>query len=272
MGKEARSAGAIGCGPDEIEISDERRHGILVQSGQTWVASCRGRTFVCTQINESTRHRNRDGAFDVLVSGQGSNQVTCREEAETPQEEENREARRIARVQQALGPQQPPRAAPAGAGGFEFGKTREDTQRRCEEAGYAWSQLEPQLGRCSGTAAPLGFEATTAVRFCAGRACGVTLEHRPNASWSRNVVALKANLTSKYGPTEAATRGIPSACRTEGAFRSCLESQQLELSYSWRWATGERVTMAVGKSAPDATSSIRLVYTASSLRIDASAL
>lgn len=270
MGKQARSAGAVGCGPDEIEISDERSHGLLVQSGETWVATCRGRTFVCTQINEAARN-DGDGLVGLLASNSASNQVMCREEAETPQEEDNREARRLARLQQAIAPKAPS-APPQGAGGFDFGMSAADAQQRCEAAGHQWSTSGEELGHCSGTAMALGFAARATLRFCAGGVCGVTLELRPNGTWSQNVVSLKAKLEGKYGAAEAATRGIPSDCRSEDAFKRCLDSQKLELKYSWQWAGGEAVKMTVGKAATTDTSTIRLFYTGPTSRVDASAL
>ena len=100
----------------------------------------------------------------------------------------------------------------------------------------------------------------------------MTLELRPNGTWSQNVVSLKAKLEGKYGAAEAATRGIPSDCRSEDAFKRCLDSQKLELKYSWRWAGGEAVKMTVGKAATTDTSTIRLFYTGPTSRVDASAL
>jgi hypothetical protein len=270
-GKEARSAGSVGCAPDEIEISDEQHHGVLVQSADTWLASCRGRTFVCTQVNQSSEDRE-GGWTNVFASNISSDQVSCQEEAESPQEEENREARRLARLKQALVPQPAPSAAPTGAAGFEFGSSLDEAQRRCEAAGNTWSTPQPDIGSCSGTAVQLGIPATVSLRFCAERACSIAIEHRPRAGWSREVVTLKAKLEGKYGAADAETRGIPSKCRSEADFTHCLDSRELKLEYSWRWGTGETVSMTVGKASPNASSAIRLVYTGSSSRVDASAL
>ena len=57
------SAGSIGCVPDEIEISELSSSWSL--SGRTWVATCKGRRFVCTA---------------ATVSGQGGAQTSCTEE------------------------------------------------------------------------------------------------------------------------------------------------------------------------------------------------
>lgn len=269
--KEARSAGSIGCAPDEIDIGDEQHHGSLVQTADTWTATCRGRTFVCTQLNHS-HHQHEPGLANLFAANESSDQVSCQEEAESPQEEENREARRLARIQQAFAPKAAPGTAPAGAGGFDFGINAAEAQRRCEAAGNTWSTPEPEMGSCSGTAVALGIPASVSLRFCGERACSIALEHRPRAGWSQEVVALKAKLESKYGAAAAETRGIPTKCRSEADFTRCLDSRELKLEYSWRWPSGETVNMTVGKAQPSASSSIRLVYTGSSSRVDASAL
>ena len=82
---EARSAGEVGCSPDEISISDDSYHFGLVQTGESWVASCRGHTFVCSQLNESGHNH---GLFDNLFA---SDHVNCTEEAESSEERRNRE-------------------------------------------------------------------------------------------------------------------------------------------------------------------------------------
>ncbi len=107
--KEAMSAGAVGCTPDEIEVSDEAHHGVFVQTADTWSATCRGRTFVCTKDNQSSE--KGEGLSGLLATSVASEQVTCTEEAETPQEQENREARHLARLRQAATPQAAPRKA-----------------------------------------------------------------------------------------------------------------------------------------------------------------
>jgi hypothetical protein len=269
--KEARSAGSVGCAPDEIDIGDEQHHGALIETADTWTATCRGRTFVCTQLNHS--HPDHDASWaDLFVSTESSDSVSCQEEAESPQEEENREARRLARIQRALAPKGVPGMAPAGAGGFDFGIDSAEAQRRCEAAGNTWSTPQPELGSCSGTAVALGILASVSLRFCAERACAIAIEHRPRAAWSKEVVALKSQLESKYGAAEAETRGIPTPCRSEADFTRCLDSRELKLKYSWRWPSGETVDMTVGKAEPSASSSIRLLYTRSLSRVDASAL
>lgn len=268
--KEAMSAGAVGCGPDEIEVSDEVHHGVLVQTADTWTATCRGRTFVCTKVSQSSE--KGEGLSGLFASNVAAEQVTCTEEAETPQEQENREARHLARLRQAATPQAAPSKAPEGAAGFEFGMSAGTARERCEITGNQWAAPNGAPPTCSGAAAPLGVPATVALRFCNDRTCSITIEHRPSAGWSSNVVSIKGKLESKYGAPQSLSRGIPERCRADAAFARCLETRELELRFTWRWPSGETVDMSVGKPTPAAPAAIRLVYTRSGSPVDVSAL
>jgi hypothetical protein len=46
------SSGRIGCSPDEIEISEPKRRGDAGGGllAETWLATCRGRTYRCTSV------------------------------------------------------------------------------------------------------------------------------------------------------------------------------------------------------------------------------
>lgn len=248
--KEAKSAGQIGCTPGEITISNEDSHFGFVQSGKTWVAECHGRTFVCSQVNESGSDRD---FFDALFA---SDQVSCREAPEPLQAERNRQAREAAIAERSMRPPAPP---PSGAAGFEFGETPEAAARRCEAAGQAWVSANGRA-TCSGAAAPLGIPARVDLEFCDGRACAISVEHVPEATWSRSSVSLKANLETKYGPAQESSGSVPERCRTEDAFTQCLASRQVALRYAWRWAGGESLEMSVGKPTPARSAAIRIVY------------
>jgi hypothetical protein len=248
--KEAKTAGQIGCTPQEIAISNEESHFGLIQSGNTWVAECRGREFVCSQVNQS----GRDKSFvDSLFA---SEQVSCHEIAESPQAERARRGEEAAFVEQA---RRPPSTPPMGAAGFGFGETPEDVERRCAAAGQIWRSGSDKAG-CSGPAASLGIAASVDVEFCAGRACAITIEHAPRTDWSRSSVTLKANLETKYGRPQESSGSVPESCRGERAFVRCLESRQVTLRYTWRWAGGESLEMSVGKPTDAESAAIRLVY------------
>jgi len=254
-GKEAQSAGQVGCTPEEISISQQESQFGLIQSGETWVAECRGHTFVCTQTNQSG---DDHGFFDRLVA---SEQVSCSEAPETP------EAARSRRIQEASVAERAnrlPSTPPKGAAGFDFGETPEDVARRCEAAGKAWrgasSDNATQQSGCSGPAASLGIEASVDVAFCGGRACVITVDHVPSGNWSRSAVTLKGKLETKYGPAQESSGSVSEHCRSEQDFARCLEAQKVALQYKWTWAGGESIEMTVGKTNPSEHPTIRLVY------------
>ena len=252
--KEAQSAGQVGCTPEEISISQHQTQFGLIQSGETWVAECRGHTFVCSQTNQA-------GDEGFLASLLASEQVSCREAAEP------REAARSRSIQEASLSERAtrsPSTPPKGVAGFEFGETLEAVARRCEAAGETWRGSSDKAGDksgCSGPATSLGIDdASVDVTFCRGRACMITVDHVPRGYWSRSAVALKADLETKYGPAQESSGGVPEHCRSEQDFTRCLEAQQVALQYRWRWAGGESIEMVVGKTKPTDRAAIRLVY------------
>jgi hypothetical protein len=265
--REAKSSGQIGCTPGEITISNEESQFGVVQSGETWEAECQGRTFVCTQINQSGKHQ---GIFDMLFAAE---QVSCHERAQSPVAERGRQIREAALLERA---NRRATIAPTGIAGFDFGETPEGAASRCEAAGQTWRNGSEKDGNslgngngngngngkpgCSGPAASLGIAASVDLQFCEGRTCSITLEHVPRTRWSRSSVLLKSKLESKYGPAHESSGIVPEHCRGEEAFMRCLESQQLALNYTWRWAGGESIVMSVGKPNESGTASIRLVY------------
>jgi hypothetical protein len=253
-GRAAKSAGLVGCAPDEIEISNEQLHLGLIQSGETWMAECRGRTFICSQ----TDHVGREG--DALGNLLAADHVSCTEAAESPQEAAAREARTSARATAAV--PQPKPVAPVGAAGFDFGLSLDVAQQRCEAAGQAWDATIPELPTCSGPATPVGPRAAVGLRVCEARVCGIFLELRPTKAWSSEVVSLKAKLDAKYGAAEEGTRGIPVQCRSDAQFQRCLQTEELALRYVWRWTSGETLELFIGKGV-DGEPAIRLAYGAS---------
>jgi hypothetical protein len=253
--REAKSAGQIGCSPNEITISNAQSQFGLIQSGETWVATCQGRIFVCSQTNQSGRDKD---FFDELFA---SEQVSCHEAAESPDAERNRladEASIIARASR------PPPIPPKGVAGFEFGETRDETAQRCETAGQTWRDRSGDTAidnsGCTGPATPLGFDASVDFSFCGGHVCSVTVNHVPHTSFSRSAVSLKANLEAKYGSAQESSGSVPEQCRREHDFVRCLESQQVALRYKWTWASGESIEMTVGKLTESDQSKIRLTY------------
>jgi hypothetical protein len=261
--RETRSAGQVGCAPDEITISDEETHFGLLQSGETWTVECRGRTFFCSQMNPSGE-RN-DGLTGLFAS----QQISCAESAESPEEERKRRSLE-AKVQSAA--PKPPTTPPVGAAGFAFGQTPSEGQQRCEQAGHQWRLVEDTAATCSGAAAELGFPASVGVRFCGGQACAISVQHQPNADWAERVVTLKAQLEAKYGTPHETPGPIPERCRSAQDFTQCLQSNTLTLRYGWRWTGGEGVELLVGKPSAEAPAQIRLQYKRAPLAANVSAL
>ncbi len=258
----AKSAGEIGCTPEDIGISQEETHFGLIQSGKTWVAECRGRTYVCSQVNRAGRD---ESLLDELFA---SEQVSCHEAPESVQAERDRRVEEELAAERA---RRPPSVAPTGAAGFVFGETPEAAAQRCESAGQSWAS-DGHAGRCSGPAAPLGIAASVELEFCEERACSIRIEHVPRTHWSQSSVSLKANLQTKYGPAHESSGGVPEGCRNERAFVQCLQSRRLRLSYGWRWAGGESLDMSVGKSDDRESAAIRLIYRRPASAANASAL
>jgi hypothetical protein len=268
--REAKSAGQVGCTPGEITISNGESQWGALQSGETWEAECQGRSFVCSQINQSGKHQ---GFLDMLFAAE---QVSCHEAPESPMAERSRRVREATLVERA---NRRPTTAPTGGAGFDFGVTPEDAASRCEAAGQTWRDgnaresgdglaTEKSSGNanhddrpgCSGPATSLGIAASVDLEFCEGRTCSITLEHVPRTDWSRSSVQLKAKLETKYGPAQESSGIVPEQCRSEQAFSRCLESQQVSLRYTWRWTGGESIVMSVGKPNESESTAIRLVY------------
>ncbi len=243
---EARSAGQIGCSPHEISISGEQFHPVLIQSGETWVAECRGRTFYCTQIDGRPRKRQ---LFNLA-----SDQIRCREDVDSA-ERQIGQGRVEARPRAA----EPTVAAPIGAAGFDFGLLRAEAQQRCESAERQWSQM-PDGNNCSGPAAELGIAAKVHLAFCDDRVCAITIEHHPSSHWAARTVQLKTQLEAKYGEPQSGSGSIPEDCRSNEAFARCLRVAALHLSYKWQWPSGEAIELDVGQPAPRAEDAIRLLY------------
>jgi hypothetical protein len=259
---EARSAGEVGCSPDQITISDDRYHFGLLQTGESWVATCHGRTFVCSQLNET----GEGEGLGILFAAK---RVSCAEESESPQERRNREG--YAEAQRAAAAR-PHSTAPDGAAGFEFGSSSERAKELCEAAGHRWTTASTELGWCSGPPKALGIQASVALHFCDAQACGISIEHRPTSGWSSKVVSIKAKLASKYGEPKERTLGIPVNCRSEDQFERCLETRELELHYKWAWPSGELLEMNVGRPEGAENAAIRLIYRSGGSAVVESAL
>ncbi|HVY26251.1 MAG TPA: hypothetical protein VHB79_06845 [Polyangiaceae bacterium] len=248
------SANEIGCSSDDVAISEAPvREGGVLENTEHWEAQCHGRIYYCSQ----------GGTDRYLLASQHdplalvvSDQVICQEVAESPQESANREAYQDAKARTMARERQ---GAPAGAAGFEFGLSSEESQKRCEAAGYEWTSVA-EGGNCSGPAAKLGMAVDVDLAFCGGRTCGITIEHRPSDRWATRAVRLKSQLESKYGPAQNTSGRIPETCRSEDSFSQCLKTGSLQLSYAWQWSSGETLELSIGKPTKAEEPAIRLLY------------
>jgi hypothetical protein len=232
---QSRTAGAIGCPPSEIEISDEDTSLGWGSSSDTWVATCRGQRFVCSENTVSS-----SGKYSASVDSD----IACHPElSEAGSAPSPAAGSRDAAKPEAAGTQHEP---PTTAGGFGFGQDVETIQKNCESAGKIWT-ADSKAGTCSGTVADVGFEALVRVDFCRKRNCRVTLEYQPKSEWVATFADLKEKLANKYGPPKSSTTAIPDGCRKEREFVDCLEKEELRLKFNWSWTTRETVDLTIGK-------------------------
>lgn len=255
--RESMSAGQVGCNPNEIEISNEDSSTGWGQSSETWTAVCAGRVFICSQNTSSSSGVAVTGTTvsPVIVSGHDS--VSCHEQlASVPSAPSAAAAAAAARPVVA-----PTAAAPSGGAGFLLGAAPDATQQVCEAAGNTWEAPNKGRAQCSGPAADLGFPADVAIKFCSGKACMITVHHRPTSEWSGTFSELKGKLTEKYGAPSESQAVVPPVCRSEAGFVECVTEKGVRLHFAWSWPTGERVILSVGKTEAESDAAIRIDYT-----------
>jgi len=243
----ALTAGEVGCPPSELSIGDEASSTGWSQSAETWVAECRGRRFICTEVTTSSI--DYGWLFSDSVDSRDSD-VSCHEElsARPALEIEPREA--------ALAPTSAP---PSGGAGFELGSARSAVRERCESTGHAFRDEGAQTF-CSGAAAPVGFEASTQLTFCNDALCGITLAHAPPNAWAEAFKDLDARLTEKYGPATLRQVRVPAICRTPEQFDRCALGGALDFEVRWQWPKGDRLRLLLDKPAASGGAALRLMY------------
>jgi hypothetical protein len=260
--RQSKTAGAIGCPPSEVEVSDEDSSSGFGSSSQTWVATCRGQRFICSE-----------NAVGPAIGPKNSQNLSCTAELGSAPASisQNSGASSLQGGAAKPGPKAPPIEAPKMAAGFDFGAAPADIQTTCENAGKTWTSKSPKFGVCSGPAAEVGFEATVRIDFCYAQSCIITLEHRPESNWITAFGDLKQKLSEKYGSAEAITSpGIPENCRKEEQFVQCLENEGLRLGFRWEWPTKQQITLAVGKPEDgNGAAALRIKYVTPATRLRA---
>lgn len=248
------SANELGCAADDVKISEApAREGGVLDTTDRWEAQCHGRIYYCSQGHaQSELLASQADPLALVVS----DQVVCQEVAESPEESANRNAYHVAQARTVARERQ---GAPAGAAGFDFGISSEDSQKRCEAAGHTWTSAGDG-GNCSGATADIGMPGRVKLKFCDGRTCRISIEQRPPDRWATRAVHLKSQLESKYGPAQNTSGRIPESCRSDEDFSRCVQSGTLKLSYAWSWSSGEALELAIGKLTPADEPAIRLLY------------
>jgi hypothetical protein len=259
--REALTAGEVGCPPNELRINSGISSTGWAQSAETWVAECRGRRFICTEVVTSSF--DYGWLFSDSVDARDSD-VSCHEELSA------RPAMELEPREPALAPRSEP---PTGGAGFELGNERSAVRERCESSGNTFRD-EGAQSFCSGAAAPLGFEASTQLTFCKDVLCGITVAHIPARAWAEAFKELDTRLTDKYGPATVRRVRVPSMCRTPEQFDRCAMDGALAFEVRWQWPHGERLRLLLDRPAASGVPALRLMYVKrrGSRRADNSAL
>ncbi|HTV20586.1 MAG TPA: hypothetical protein VMG12_18005 [Polyangiaceae bacterium] len=245
--RQALTAGEVGCPPSELSISGEASSTGWSQSADTWVAECRGRRFICSEVTTSSL--DYDWLFSNSVDSRDSD-VSCHEElsASAPLKIEPREP-----------PLTPRSAPPSGGAGFELGSSRQATRERCVSSGHEFRDEGAQTF-CSGAAAALGFDASMRLTFCKDTLCGITISQMPKSAWATAFKDLDMRLTEKYGPATVRQVRVPSMCRSNEQFDRCATDGALDFEVRWQWPEGDRLRLLLDKPATAGEASLRLMY------------
>jgi len=245
----SKTAGSIGCPPNEVEIANEDSSLGWGSSARTWTASCRGKRFICSENTVTTYGKDATGISPGLA---------CKEELDAGDQESSGSKSAENKPTPPSRPTSPP---PKSVAGFDFGKEVAAIQQACEGAGRTRTSVSAKVGTCSGPAVDLGFEAEAQVTFCRDKSCALTLVHQPAANWIGTLRGLKQKLAEKYGVPVMNTEGIPDGCRQESQFVKCLEDATLRVNFKWDWGDGNRIEFTVGKPYDaEGPSAIRVTY------------
>lgn len=254
--REAQTAGQIGCEPSEIEISGAKDDTDWTTHTENWVATCKGRRFVCSKVDAG-------GWAQAFASNNGnaavanSTQIACKEALDSASTAPGEKTPPSAPPPVSVAA--PASAPPTGGAGFKFGADAASTEQSCKVANNAWTP-QGEGAFCSGSAAPLGFDAAVALRFCEGKLCTVEVRHFPQ-NWLGALDELRGKLIGKYGAPMKSAAPIPAECKTNDALVQCLEQWGLVLRDEWTWPTGEQVVLRGAKPDDGGTPRLDLTYT-----------
>jgi hypothetical protein len=136
---------------------------------------------------------------------------------------------------------------PRGAGGFTFDTPVAIAEAACTRASFKWSAGEAGRFTCGGVLADVGLNATSALRFCQDRLCGVELVAQPKGStaaqWGDELHTLRTALVQKYG-RPASEDGVDAPDCAVDPDR-CATAGRMARTVRWKWTSGERIELAL---------------------------
>lgn len=141
-------------------------------------------------------------------------------------------------------PSEPP---PHGAAGFTFNTPVAVNEAACTKASFKWGAGEAGRFTCGGVLADVGLDATSTLRFCQDRLCGVELVARPKGStatqWGDELHTLRSALVRKYGhPASEEGVDAPDCAVVPDA---CAKAGRMARTVRWIWPTGERIEIVL---------------------------
>lgn len=239
---QSKSSGSVGCAPSEITISNETSSFGWFQGVKNWVAECRGQRYFCSETTNTGSIVSATDSKGGHVTAMGGNttETHCTAETESSDEPTVSAPKPVVSAKERS-------AAPSGGGGFDFGASAEKAKEVCEGSEQTWTELGKRVYLCSAAPIDLGFPAEIIVQFCQNVVCSSTVVHRPNRAWIKAYRDLKAQLESKYGASESGPNGLPRDCAVDSALLDCINNEMANLSYTWKWPTGERISLLLTK-------------------------
>jgi hypothetical protein len=257
---ESKTAGQVGCRPNDIAVSDISESPGLLQRSQTWVAECGGQRYICTEL--TTVGAQNDNPF-----GPADADVSCHPERggqDSISERQARPANSLPPEPAKTQPETPDGEPPQGAAGFSFGSERSDDEAACSAAGHGWTKLAKRRYQCDGPVKSVGFDVSVALEYCDKQLCAIILVHRPEKDWFQSLEALGAALEDKYGEPSEDDTHLEFSCKRDERFENCLLHSSGHSRRVWEWTKGHLIELSAEKPTPkldgESLPSLRMRY------------
>ncbi len=254
------TSGRIGCSPDEISI-------VETDGGwktQTWTATCRGRTYYCSELRDATLHSGFVNGAPVTLFGNQVADISCKESSAA--------ATRSDKRGHAGGTEAPSRSNEpfSEVAGFKFGSEIESVRRSCTEASLVFQELDDGRFACSGAPEDVGIPVTSIVETCDDRVCHVELNANPDgADWTSvmdRYVMVRRALEKKYGDWEPTTTDPLEDCSS--GVKECFAKGRVRTSAKWRFSGGSELSVVASGGKPGAKPVLVLRYRKASTNAD----